>query len=154
MPEDRQTPNRNNRGSDNRDKLNKLVIENTNSISSWIEIEIDNNAINFAEQFGDLLCKNGLSTNQIRNPFGEVRRIQMKGDVLASKTEILLLKPKLAYAKARGNTVSAEALHQVLSKAIDSIFKDNNEAEIKKRFKNFADFFEAILAYHKAKGGK
>jgi CRISPR-associated protein Csm2 len=68
-----------------------------------------------------------------------------------------LLKPKLAYARARatGNE-SKEALasfEKVLGAGIDAIFRGTKESEFK-RFKNFASFFEAILAYHRAEGGK
>lgn len=89
-----------------------------------------------------------LSTSQIRNVFGAVKRLQMKGqfDQQAAR-ELILLKPKLAYQAGRhGDTV--KHLGQVLSKAIDRVESDP------KRFENFVDFFEAILAYHKAYGGK
>ena len=57
-----------------------------------------------------------------------------------------MLKPKLAYAAARNRNV--EELKDALTQAINQV--DNHE----KRFKNFVDFFEAILAYHRAYGGE
>jgi len=124
----------------------------------WIKNGIDKDCINYAENFGEYLSKD-LTTNQIRNVFGEVRRIQMKGKEKFKKADVLLLKPKLSYAKARKAGLkkealeAADALRVVLSTGVDAIFQeqDNNEFE---RFENFTNFFEAILAYHKSYGGK
>jgi CRISPR-associated protein Csm2 len=72
------------------------------------------------------------------------------------KSSFLLLKPKLAYAEGRAlskNRYSKmKELHQLLRKAMDSVKPE--EAGARKRFLNFVDFFESILAYHKAFGGK
>ena len=62
----------------------------------------------------------------------------------------MLLKPKLAYVAARaprGREASTEKLRDALTQAIDQIDDYN-------KFKNFVDFFEATLAYHKAAGGQ
>lgn len=104
--------------------------------------------VEVAERLGQDLV-NGLSTSQIRNVFGEVKRLQMKGqfDQQASR-ELILLKPKLAYQAGRHNRTKVPQLAQVLSEAIDRVGSDH------RRFENFVDFFEAILAYHRAYGGK
>ncbi len=105
-----------------------------------------NTLVKVAERLGKDFA-NDLSTSQIRNVFGEVKRLQMRKefDVYAAR-ELLLLKPKLAYQAGRhGGKV--KDLEQILSKAIDRVTDP-------KHFENFADFFEAILAYHKAHGGK
>jgi len=125
---------------------------------SWIQSGLNTEAIKFAEEFGKSLART-LSTSQIRNVFGEVRRIQQKGMTNSFDSEVLLLKPKLSYARARatGRTGAdaARDLESVLSNAIDAIFQNAANAEQKfQRFENFANFFEAILAYHKAYGGK
>ena len=115
-----------------------------------------------AEALGRQLAQDRLSTSQIRNIFGTVRRIEMNWPeqpqseaeaARASKAqrELLLLKPKMAYQAKResGNRGHAvETLTGVLSDAIDKVGSD------RKKFQNFVDFFEAILAYHKAHGGK
>jgi CRISPR-associated protein Csm2 len=41
-----------------------------------------------------------------------------------------------------------------INPAIDQVLQDADEVVIEKRFSNFAKLFEAILAYHKAYGGK
>lgn len=106
-----------------------------------------NKLIEVAERLGKDFAS-GLSTSQIRNVFGEVKRLQMRKEFDAQGVrELILLKPKLAYQAGRhGGKV--EDLARVLSKAIDRVGSDA------KRFERFVDFFEAILAYHKAYGGK
>ncbi len=104
--------------------------------------------VEVAERLGQDFA-NGLSTSQIRNVFGEVKRLQMKGqfDQQAAR-ELILLKPKLAYQAGRHDRTKVPQLAKVLSAAIDRVGSDQ------RRFENFVDFFEAILAYHKAYGGR
>ena len=88
-----------------------------------------------------------LTTSQIRNVFGAVKVLQMREEF--DLHEFVLLKPKLAYAAARAKqrdrrSTGADTLKRVLSWAIDEVGSDG------KNFTNFVDFFEAILAYHKA----
>ena len=102
-----------------------------------------------AEDIGRALSKT-LTKSQIRNIFGTVRQIQMnwtgQEQQAASYRQLLMLKPKIKYQAAR--TKEVEPLADVLDKAIDQV-GDNAE-----RFGRFVDFFEAILAYHTAHGGK
>ncbi|MCL6524692.1 MAG: type III-A CRISPR-associated protein Csm2 [Thermoflavifilum sp.] len=119
----------------------------------WIEEELDEEFIKYAEDFGKFLKENDFTTSQIRNFFGEVRRIQMKG-ISKEKTAFLLIRPKLAYAASRAGH-SAKAFEAVMRKAHEIVMrKESQKDDFEKRFKNFVDFFEAILAYHKAAGGK
>lgn len=90
-----------------------------------------------------------LSTSQIRAIFGEVRRIE--GDWKINKSRagrnLILLKPKMAYRAKKENNRSVKELVDILSPAIDLVKGDDDN------FTRFVDFFEAILAYHKAHGG-
>lgn len=133
-------------------------IDGTVKIAEWVKNGIDQEAIKFAESFGKDLAQNKLSTSQIRNVFSEVKNLQMKGSEKFTDTPLLLLKPKLAYSKARKTAggreaaQAAEDLEKVLSKGIDTIASEpNKKFEL---FQNFANFFEAILAYHRSFGGK
>jgi|DewCreStandDraft_4_1066084.scaffolds.fasta_scaffold35449_2 CRISPR-associated protein Csm2 len=120
---------------------------------SWIAEKLDKSAISFAEEFGKSLAKN-LTTNQIRNFFGEVRRIEMKG-ISKEKTRFLLLAPKLAYAAKRASSEAAENFKKVMIEAYHVVVhEENDDQKFEQRFKNFVQFLEAILAYHKAHGGK
>lgn len=98
-----------------------------------------------AEMLGPSLHKGRLTTSQIRNIYGMVKQMEMRG---FDPNEFVLLKPKLAYAAARADTQGARQLKDVLTWAIDEV--GNDEA----KFARFVDFFEAILAYHKAAGGR
>jgi CRISPR-associated protein Csm2 len=133
-------------------------IDGTSKISEWIKTGINQEAIKFAEAFGKDLAQNKLSTSQIRNIFSEIKNLQMKGKEKFSDTQLLLLKPKLAYSKARKTpggreaAQAAEDLEKILSKGIDDVVAEkHNKFE---RFQNFANFFEAVLAYHRSFGGK
>jgi len=102
-----------------------------------------------AERIGHELAQN-LNTSQIRNVFGEVRRLQMRFD----PNRLRMLKPKLAYMGARAGP-GGRRLQDVLTAAVDAIFSGNpDQTEVESRFKRTVDFFEAILAYHKFFGGR
>ncbi len=97
--------------------------------------------------------KNGVTTSQIRNVYGTVKKLEMQHEFTNKEhRQLLLLKPKLAYARGRadkGNKDAFEKLETALGVAIDAV--DVKQPET---FKRFCQFFEAILAYHKAHGGK
>lgn len=135
-------------------------------IKKWISDGIDIEAVAFAEKFGEQIAdtKTGkLSTSQIRNFFGEVVRLKAKNVFEDSidknfKSEIepsfILLKPKLAYAAQRHKVQGLIDLKAILTAGIDCVLSENDNIKKQKRFNNFVDLFEAILAYHRAAGGK
>ena len=96
-----------------------------------------------AECLGRRLKNSGLKTSQIRKIYTAVKKIEWSG---FDQNQLIMLKPKLAYAAARNNKVTD--LKDALTQAIDRVGDDPQ------RFKNFVDFFEATLAYHIAAGGK
>jgi CRISPR-associated protein Csm2 len=114
--------------------------------------------VDTAEKLGGELARQ-LTTSQIRNIFGEVRRIQMNWPPSSDKEKadqafrsVVLLQPKLAYQAKRERGRGVEELQLALNPCIDEIRK----APVEVRhlyFTRFVDFFEAILAYHKAAGG-
>ncbi len=83
-----------------------------------------------------------MTTSQLRRFFGEVKRQQMQG---FSKSEFVLLKPKLAYAVGRDADKNSKIndFYKVLSIAMDQVSDERT-------FSNFIKVFEAIVAYHKA----
>lgn len=100
-----------------------------------------------ASELGETLQRRGLTTSQIRSVYGMVKKMEMQG-YEKSKADLILLKPKLAYAAARPQAKpGTKDLKTVLTTAIDSV---KDEAS----FERFVSFFEAILAYHRAAGGK
>lgn len=109
-----------------------------------------------------------LSTSQIRALFGEVKQIQalwiMSGEESSlakqrkqlAKKRLILLKPKMAYRVGRetGKKKQAiQALVDTLDPAVDEVINTRDE-EIDDAFVRFVDFFESILAYHRAGGGR
>jgi CRISPR-associated protein Csm2 len=106
-----------------------------------------------AREIGQALKDAGLSMAQIRGIFGTVRRIEMRWTEKAAQEtreqamrQLLLLQPKLEYQARRQREV--QGLKNVLIPAIEQVQGD------RKRFGHFVEFFEAILAYHVAAGGK
>jgi CRISPR-associated protein Csm2 len=108
-----------------------------------------------AQCLGIRFNKEGLTTSQIRNFFGEVRRIQMNFMKSSSKTKssIALLQPRLAYTAAKENKTGTKELSDTLTIGLKTIMA-SEESLREEYFENFANFFEAILAYHRADGGK
>ncbi len=99
-----------------------------------------------AEKLGNYLKENKVTTSQIRNAYGNMKKLEMSGWNNRTRREVLLLKPRLAYAAGRhGNGLTQ--LKKVMDSAIDAV---SDEAS----FQRFCQFFEAIVAYHKAAGGK
>jgi len=128
------------------------------TITKIITSDATETMVKLAEEMGKALArpregqKQKLSTSQIRAIFGEVRRIEgrwqgnEKDEALANR-QLILLKPKMAYRKEKEKNLSVGRLVDVLAWAIDDVNGD------KENFTRFVDFFEAILAYHKAYGG-
>ncbi|HMO40840.1 MAG TPA: type III-A CRISPR-associated protein Csm2 [Saprospiraceae bacterium] len=125
--------------------------------SIWISEGIKHAAIEYAEALGTLLKNQNFTTSQIRNFFGELKRIQLKG-IAGEQASFHLLRPKLAYAAARAKktggreSIGAETFKNAILEAHREVDIDNEGYE--KRFANFCDLIEAILAFHKAAGGK
>lgn len=93
-----------------------------------------------AKNLSDILSRSDLGRSPIRKIYNTVKKIEWNG---FEENQLVLLKPRLAYAAARNRAL--EELKNALTKAIDLVGNDE------KKFKNFVDFFEATLAYHKAK---
>lgn len=110
-----------------------------------------------ADQFGQELKNLGLTTNQIRALFGEVRQIQAQWGVTASRQiavrRLILLKPKMAYRSRKERGKAVQELVGILGPALDEVINEKDSDEQNARFQRFVEFFEAILAYHKAYGG-
>ena len=110
--------------------------------------------VKFAEQTASTLVKNNLRNTQIRNIFTEVRKIDAlrTQDPDAALRRLIMLKPKLAYQAERQRQV--KHLKDVLIDAVDQVVEIKNKERQEKAFQQFMDLFEAILAYHKALGGR
>ncbi len=110
--------------------------------------------VKHADAIGQELSR-PLATAQIRALFGEVRKIQgqMSIDYATAWRRLHLLKPKIAYRVRRAPGQGVRMLADALVPALDEVLKAKDENTRKIYFKNFVDFFESILAYHKYHGG-
>ena len=118
----------------------------------WIKTGADSEMVTFCNEMGKFLKNNKISTSQLRNIYGEITRIKLKG-IQNEIPAFWLLKPKIAYNAARidrkNEKEAFNKLVEILNQAIDSVDVQNT-----KTFDNFQKFFEAILAYHKFYEGK
>lgn len=122
--------------------------------SAWVSDKISSTAIAYAELLGEKLVLERFTTSQIRNFYGELKRIQLKG-IEHEKTSFHLLHPKIAYAAARAQKTGgggARIFKDEILKAHKAVDIDSDKFE--ERFQNFCDLCEAILAFHKAQGGR
>lgn len=103
-----------------------------------------------------------IKTNQIRNVFANINLIRTNFKIAATfkvqnekkvfdeiKRDLILLKPKLAYAAGRQNVVKPfkEFLFDLINRTVNS--KDPKAA-----LENFFTMVESVVAYHKYYGGK
>ena len=120
----------------------------------WISNQLDASAIQWAEEKGRDYASI-LTTSQIRKFFGALRGLELKAD--ENQQQLLLLKPKLAYAIARikkkpenkNNQPKLDKFFEEFGKALDSVQVAN-----KQTLNNFIGLFEAFVAYHKFHGGR
>jgi CRISPR-associated protein Csm2 len=120
--------------------------------------------VRVSQALGRELARRNLTTRQLLNPFGEVRRIEMEWRRQQRDLEerldpqiwrrLQLLKPRMAYQAARLQALSSsrayqesrargdamELLIEALGRAIDRVERNSD-------FQRFLDFFYAILAY-------
>ena len=93
------------------------------------------------------MAKNGLTNSKIRSIYGEIKRIQM-GSFEKERSSFYLLKPKVAYALGRDDKNEGLRMFKLVFDCSSKHVSDQ------KSYLNFCNFIEAILAYHKANGGK
>ncbi len=123
-------------------KIKELIFN-----SSWISNEADASLVEYAEKAGKFMANNGLTNSKIRSIYGEIKRIQM-GEFEKEKSSFYLLKPKVAYALGRDEHNEGLRLFKLV---FDGAYPYVSN---QKTYLNFCNFIEAILAYHKANGGR
>ena len=121
---------------------NQIVLDIKRNAENILSEEDIEKFIDLSEKFGTYCAKNGISTSQIRGIFQKVKRLS--DDFESSKKDLNLLRPKLAYQKGRFSKLGP------LTEVLDDLIKKIKDDSTLRGFKNF---FEAIIAYHKAAGG-
>ena len=128
-----------------RDTLDLTMVNGYKSM--WIATGADDELVQFAEKIGKAMADGGLTNSKIRSIYGEIKRIQ-SGEFEKLKSSFYLLKPKVAYALGRDKNNKGLQLFKAV---FDKCYTDVKD---KQTYENFCNFIEAILAYHKAFGGK
>jgi len=111
-------------------------------------------ASNLASRMGgsDPELRNVTNT-QIRNVYASVKRVASSSDPSDKerRRQIQMLLPRLHYAKQRADKL--KPLADELAECIHALQTTDDEV-YRTRFKNFADYLEAIVAYHYKPSGK
>ena len=127
---------------DAKEEAAKIFAKN-NFLVSWIENGADEALPDYAEFIGKAMAHNKLTSSKIRSVYGEIKRIQM-GEFAKEKSSFYLLRPKVAYAVGRDKeNIGLQLFKLVFDKSAKCV-KD------KDTFLHFANFMEAVLAYHRA----
>jgi CRISPR-associated protein Csm2 len=96
--------------------------------------------VSYAMELGERVAGEDLGRTQIRNIYGMVKAFESKRT--RDYDQLIMMLPKLRYAAARESRL--KPLEEALSDGITLIGEDEE------RFRRFADFFEAVVAYHYA----
>jgi len=135
------------RPKENQTETPDVIFKQSGFNPDWITKGADANLPAFAEKMGKYMATNELTNSKIRSIYGEIKRIQMV-EFDKAKSSFYLLKPKVAYALGRDSKNKGLQLFKII---FDECFnKVNNQMS----FNNFSNLVEAVLAYHKANGGK
>ncbi|WRH67234.1 MAG: type III-A CRISPR-associated protein Csm2 [Planktothrix sp. GU0601_MAG3] len=141
--------------------IDKDIENHIKSLKSLKDYSI-RDLVKHAQEFGPHLKNQKLETNQVRKFLDAINRLKVKIAQNADQSEkdieqknqkvfnkiepeIVLLKPKLAYAAARQQ--AAKPLSSIMSVAIDKVHSLED-------FERLVQLIESTIAYHKAEGGK
>lgn len=95
-----------------------------------------------------------LKMAQVRDIFDELRQVESlwTRDPKMALHRLYLLKPRLAYRAARIQELWP--LAKVLERTVDEVVSAGTDEGKRDRFRRLMEFVEAIVAYHKARGGE
>jgi CRISPR-associated protein Csm2 len=139
-----------------REMRSSIVLDDFPSLDKLTGKEIDRRARAAGETF---VIDDRLKTHQLRNIFSAIEKIRVAFQTkkkpeegISSEeellTQLILLKPKLAYAAGRQKSVRYH-LFPFLEKAIDGVDNAPSGPERTKAFRNFFALMESVVGYHK-----
>ena len=118
----------------------------------WITNEVDDDCMNLCEDLAKSMVKSNISSSFLRNIFGELRRIEA-GGFEKHRADFVLLRPKLAYTCGRASSRNNKAKDDL--QALQELYKKSAQLVSNVQgFKNIVNIMEAIVAFHKAHGGR
>jgi CRISPR-associated protein Csm2 len=131
---------------DNRTRDNRTQDSATrdNGTDSDISRDLVNKMKGFSDGLKSYLIRDLVKDAELFGSYLKQRKPE-DSDFAKIEVDIVLLKPKLAYAAAR--QAPAKPLSDVMSAAIDKVHNRED-------FDRLVQFIESIIAYHKAEGGK
>ncbi|MDX2070752.1 MAG: type III-A CRISPR-associated protein Csm2 [Haliscomenobacter sp.] len=135
--------------------MEEIIIKNKKGDQVTLDMlapqDIDRIAKDFAERF---VRQDRLKTHQLRNVFSAIEKMRSvyksSKDYSSIESDLILLKPKIAYAAGRQRSVKTNffpLIEQAIN-AIDAI----KEADIENKRKAVVNFFalmESVVGYHK-----
>lgn len=133
------------------DEINNIITEiNSCEMLSNMDMKDLVNENGIAYKVAGYAVDTNLKSNQLRNFFGFVKKMERRNSWDKIESEFYLLKPRMAVKVGR-NDIS-EGFYKVITAAMDKV-DVGNEQEKLDNFKRFIEFFESIVAYHKYLGG-
>ncbi|KAB2908132.1 MAG: type III-A CRISPR-associated protein Csm2 [Ignavibacteriales bacterium] len=132
-----------------------MPLENLNGVKDLSEIKPED-IDSIGKTMGKSLVDREVKTNQLRNFYSSIISIRTKlrkekSVTPAIERELVLLKPKLAYATGRNKKVME--LYNLMQDGIGATVSEN-VSDKKAALANLISITEAIVAYHKFHGGK
>jgi len=129
----------------------RVDLNGVSDLSTLKPEDIDSISENYGLKLADR--REGIKTNQVRNIFSTVLALRTKLKTEKGFTEeihndLVLIKPKLAYAAGRQRNV--RPLYELLSLGITAAVNSTDQV---KGLENFIQLVESIVAYHKFHGG-
>jgi CRISPR-associated protein Csm2 len=119
-------------------------------------VNLSNNVtdlIRQAEERAKQFTSDKLKTNQIRNFYSAITRMrsefEQEGFTDGIQTQLVMLKPKLAYAAGRQKAVK-DNFYYYMTSAIEGALASEKSGD---KLKKFFALVEAVVAYHKFYGG-
>lgn len=130
----------------------RVDLKGVSDISVLTPEDIDSISETYGHKLADR--REGIKTNQVRNIFSTVLALRTKLKTEKEFTDdihndLVLIKPKLAYAAGRQRNV--KPLYELLSQGITATVNSKDQV---KGLENFIQLVESIVAYHKFHGGK
>lgn len=116
-------------------------------LAEWDTVDL----VSRANEIGGELSSRNMTASQIRNFLDQVNRIWAESRAgRFDVSDVILLKPQLAYSAGRETNPSKKELLKrfadLFSTAADKVRDD-------KDFERFKDFTQAVVAYHRYHGG-
>lgn len=132
-------------------EINNIISDiNSCEMLSKIDIKdlVDENGI--AYKVAGYAVDTNLKSNQLRNFFGFVKKMERRESWDKIKSDFYLLKPRMAVKVGRNDV--PEGFFKVIAISMDKVDVGSEEEKLV-NFKRFIEFFESIVAYHKYLGG-